>query len=482
MENYLRINAIRLGETGGTGGSGAAGESKALRAARIVIGNAGAGYTEADCDLLCDGTNDLAQFNAALASLPDTGGEIKVLDGTYVFPSPLVIDKSNVTLSGCGSSNTVLSMIGARTDNDGAADAQTNNAVVYVSGSNNTVERFTLTAGTGSGSGRLYGIYLDGGSDNSVTGNRCSIASAQGKGICLNGGNNHTVAGNTWLGTYNNNFGVYLKNGVGHAVTGNKCYCTGESDGNIYLDSCRNCTVTKNRIYSNAGSYSCRCIYVHNTYDCTITGNLCAATAGGCYGIFLEVSSRNTVTGNVCANIGNYGGFGIQLNSSNSNTITGNTVSNGGANNMNYGIYLNSSHDNAVTGNAVSCTGGDYSGNYGIYVYNSNSNMVTGNLISNSNAASKPVWGVCVYGSSNNVISFVAAGKTATFKGFALYVAGTANGYNRIINCNLRNWAQYGTGVLTTDGTTAATLPGSAMAVEDFSAIGAGSVAGLNTV
>jgi hypothetical protein len=84
--------------------------------------------------------------------------------------------------------------------------------------------------------------------------------------------------------------------------------------------------------------------------------------------------------------------------------------------------------------------------------------------------------------SSGNTISFVATGKTDPFLGFALYIAGTGNDYNQIINCNLHNWAQYGTGVFTTDRSTADTLPGSSTTIGDFSAIGTGSVAGFNMV
>ncbi|MDR2775939.1 MAG: hypothetical protein LBC19_14625 [Tannerella sp.] len=44
------------------------------------------------------------------------------------------------------------------------------------------------------------------------------------------------------------------------------------------------------------------------------------------------------------------------------------------------------------------------------------------------------------------------------------------------------NRAQYGTGVFTTDGATADTLPGSSTTIVAFSAIGTGSVAGFNMV
>jgi parallel beta-helix repeat protein len=515
----------------GKGGGGAAGESKALRAARIVIGNAGAGYTEADCDLLCDGTNDLAQFNAALASLPTAGGEIKVLDGTYVFASPLVIGKSNVRLSGSGAGNTTLLMTGIRISGNDATSARTSNAVIYVSGSSNVIEGFTLTTPSNT-DGTSFGVYIhEDGTNNTVTGNSCSNfgfgSSANPGGGIFVAGYGNTVTGNTCTCKGGYNAGIFLKSATDNCVTGNRCsiHSNYHHSYGIYLANSRSNTVSENTVTGASNGTQNYGIFITGGGNNAVTGNgiSCTQTYGSCYGIYLSGTGNNTVTGNTLSNTGMGTGntvgmsYGVYLAASNNNTVAGNTLSNtsnGGTNgNRNTGIYLDGSSSNAVTGNLCSnsSTGGNYSSSYGIYLYNgsnnntvtgntcsnisglsygmeinaSNNNTITGNTISsvgtNTNAVS-----FCMSflnGCCNNTVSFVAAGKTASFTGMALYINGTANEYNRIVNCNLRNWAQYGMGVLTTDaGATAAALPGSAMAVEDFSAIGAGSVAGLNTV
>lgn len=83
------------------------------RTCRFVVGTSTAGWTQADCDYLCDGTDDQEEFETAIKNLPDEGGEIAVLDGTYNISESVLVDLSitdgakNIVLSGNGSS-TVL--------------------------------------------------------------------------------------------------------------------------------------------------------------------------------------------------------------------------------------------------------------------------------------------------------------------------------------------------------------------------------------
>ena len=80
------------------------------RAARFVIGTSTAGWTEADCDYLCDGTADEVEIKAAISALPSEGGEIMLLDGTYNISSSIAISKANVVLRGSGPSTVLKRM------------------------------------------------------------------------------------------------------------------------------------------------------------------------------------------------------------------------------------------------------------------------------------------------------------------------------------------------------------------------------------
>ncbi|MDY6959745.1 MAG: NosD domain-containing protein, partial [Halobacteriota archaeon] len=102
------------------------------------------------------------------------------------------------------------------------------------------------------------------------------------------------------------------------------------------------------------------------------------------YGIYLESSNNNTLTGNTVRDNGD----GIILGHSSYNTLTGNNVSNN-----NNGIWLTSSNYNTLTGNTVSSNNG-----YGIYLYSSSYNTLTGNTVSNNG------YGIWLDSSSNNLI------------------------------------------------------------------------------
>ncbi len=78
------------------------------RTCRFVIGTSAAGWTNADCDYLCDGTADDVEINAAIQALPESGGEIRILDGIYQITETIVINKPNVSIEGNGVA-TVLS-------------------------------------------------------------------------------------------------------------------------------------------------------------------------------------------------------------------------------------------------------------------------------------------------------------------------------------------------------------------------------------
>lgn len=75
------------------------------RTCRFVIGTSTAGWTANDCDYLCDGVDDQEEINAAIQTLPEGGGSIFMLSGTYSVKNTIVIDKPGVSLKGQGASS-----------------------------------------------------------------------------------------------------------------------------------------------------------------------------------------------------------------------------------------------------------------------------------------------------------------------------------------------------------------------------------------
>ena len=289
---------------------------------RLVVGTSTSGWTAADCDYLCDGTADDVEINAAIQALPDTGGEIVILDGTYNITDTIAMKKSNVKLSGNGTATILKRMW----------DSFAREGVITVKATNGgcCIENLCVDGNKAAyNSNKNYGIYLRSNSNNNtITGNMCNDNSSYG--IYMNISDNNTITGNT---CYNNSSGIYMGSSDNSTIIGNAC-CDNNSSG-IYISGSNN----------------------------TITGNTCYNNSSG---IYMSGTDNNTITGNTCNDNNDYG---IYLSSSNNNnTITGNTC-----NNNNYGIFLSGSDNNPVTGNTCN------DNNYGISLYNSENNTVTGN-------------------------------------------------------------------------------------------------------
>ncbi len=73
------------------------------RTCRVTVGTSTAGWTQADCDYLCDGTDDQEELNAAIAAvLAKGGGEIAVLGGEYAIAEKIELSAPNASVSIAG--------------------------------------------------------------------------------------------------------------------------------------------------------------------------------------------------------------------------------------------------------------------------------------------------------------------------------------------------------------------------------------------
>jgi parallel beta-helix repeat protein len=293
------------------------------KTARFVIGTSTSGWTEKDCDYLCDGTNDQTEINAAITALPATGGEIVILDGTYNIAAKINVTKDNVSIRGNGNATILKRMF------------------------NSSVVEGVITL-TGRSGCKIANLQVDG--------NKTSYTNYRNSGIYLDSSSNNTVTCNTC--NNNNNYGIYLgSSSNNNTVTGNTC--NNNSSYDINLSSSSNNTVTGNTC--NNSNYGIRLSSSSNNN--TVTGNTCNNNNN--YGIDLSSSSNNTVTSNTCSD----NSRGINLSSSSNNTVTSNTCSDNS-----YGIYLASSSNNTITGNTC-----NNNSNNGIRLSSSSNNTVTGN-------------------------------------------------------------------------------------------------------
>ena len=263
----------------GTGHVSGAEATHTGRAARFVIGTSTAGWTEADCDYLCDGTSDEVEIKAAIDALPSGGGEILLLDGTYNISSRITIGKANVSLRGCGpatviarkfngtSANGVISCSAANCtisslaiDGNKAAYPNENNRGVYASQSaaNIAVEDVVVQ-------NSRDGIYLGGMTGGRIT--RCNI-------------------------TNSGAFGIYLYSATAIDLSLNRIDTTGETA--VFINGGKSIKVDGNTI---TGSVNYGVRLIGSTTMCTLANNVCLDNAGG---ISLESASMCSVSGNLC--------------------------------------------------------------------------------------------------------------------------------------------------------------------------------------
>lgn len=104
------------------------------RTCRVTMGTSTAGWTQADCDYLCDGTDDQEELNAAIAAvLAKGGGEIAVLGGEYAIAEKIELSDPNASVSIAGEAGATVFTFGSRVG-IGIGEEQSGSTVVRLFG------------------------------------------------------------------------------------------------------------------------------------------------------------------------------------------------------------------------------------------------------------------------------------------------------------------------------------------------------------
>ncbi len=251
----------------------------------------------------------------------------------------------------------------------------------------------------------LYGVYLDS-SSNILSGN---IISYNGYGVFLKNSSNNTIAGNTI--SKNNLTGVFIDfSSNNNTITGNTFISNGlliawsynnTVENNtvngkplVYVENQRDVAITDagQVIAVNSQNITIRNLNLSFTYVGVEFWNVsnsrvenCTISSNNGYGIYLEFSIGNTITGNTISD----NNRGVSLRSSSSNILSGNTISNN-----KYGVSIEYSCNNIFIYNKV------FSNNWiGVYLEHSCNNTLSGNTIFNNNG-----YGVDLDSSRNNTL------------------------------------------------------------------------------
>lgn len=227
------------------------------RAARFVVGTSTAGWTEADCDYLCDGTADEVEIKAAISALPSGGGEILLLDGTYNISSSITISKANVVLRGSGPSTVLKRMF----------NLTSSNGVVACSASNCCIRSMNVD-----------GNKVDYSSDD----NRAIYASQSAAYIEIE----DVIAKNSHIG-------IALTGMTGARVS--NCIVQTTSSQGFYISNVSSAVLDKNIVSGNGGTG----ITIENTTDIRLLNTSISNTID--YGIVIDAASkRGVISGNTC--------------------------------------------------------------------------------------------------------------------------------------------------------------------------------------
>jgi parallel beta-helix repeat protein len=317
------------------------------------------------------------------------GGTVPVGAGQVILAGCTNVVVENQDING----GTVGILLGFSSDNRIQNNIASNAYIgiyLYYSSNSNTISGNTV-------SGNSNGIYLnDHSNSNTISGNTVSNNIINGIYVYWSS-NSNTISGNTVSGYWN---GIHLLLSDSNTIIGNTV--SGNING-IYLDSSSHSVLINNVMTDNG-------IYIHgfslvdwNTHTITTSNTVYGKpvyywkgvnggtvpvgagqvilvgctnvvvenqdVTGGSIGILLGFSSDNRIQNNIASNA--Y--YGIYLFLSSGNTISGNTVFDNSYN----GIYLYYySSSNTLSGNTVS-------GNRnGISLASSHSNTISGNTVS----------------------------------------------------------------------------------------------------
>jgi len=359
--------------------------------ATVIIATDGSG------DYNTDGVADDVEIQAAVDSLPATGGCIYIKEGTYNLANTILITTQNVTIVGCGRSTHI---------------ASPGITAIWITGQYSTIEKIHLV---GDDTVTTYGIYIL--ADYSIV-KSCWIEDYQNGIYILGNVNNVLIIDNwcesnmwairndgTFLGAYNiiaNNFcfnnrwdGIRMENIYYSVIIGNMCYNNGDPPNTacgILLRECYGCDITGNSLVQNtlggigilatsrfiniSGNY---CydndnygIYITaDSYGCNLSGNFC--NENGDVGIFIR-GDRNNINGNFLYNQP----IGIGIGQALPLVAGADYVNVNGNKTMNNVIGISVTGDyNSINGNNLSDTTGiEITGDTG-----ENNNLIAGNML-----------------------------------------------------------------------------------------------------
>jgi parallel beta-helix repeat protein len=397
-----------------------------------------------------DGTADDVQIQAAIDSLPSSGGKVLLSDVTYVLEMGariygVRIAKSNVAFSGVGAASIVKL---ANSQGTGAAHS----AIIQMGDGINSYEGIVVENLLVDGNKANQTQVLEG-----ISGFRnlskccvrnCQVKNIYGYGIGFTSSADSKMQNNEVSGCKYTGIGVDNCNRMtisGNRCIGNSCSSGVHGSGGIGVYDSNYCVVSNNICDGNLTG-----IFVGGSHNCTINNNVCI-NATDEHGFYLAGGSHNTCVGNVTYN-NHWCGIHIGPGLTDS-VVSGNSIYNEGS----YGVLIDTGADkNIVSNNLIHTTNGNAEGiklcgdNHqivnnivygadadGILVDGGNPDIITGNVISGNTVISPDGYGIRLYHGVEHAL--VSNNKVISAGDKAISVATSVDSYNTIINNDVKD-------------------------------------------
>lgn len=413
--------------------------------ATFVIGVEGSSnnINQADYKVPAGSTSAEDIINEVIDNLPSSGGEIVLLDGTFIVDGSIIIP-SNVSIKGQGSSTTIKIKDNHNTNLLGVfqnSDAVGGNTYINLSSfkldgnkSNNSAP--TIHEGiqfTNTSFSIIRNVDISNFLEAGTTLYSCSNISFSGNimkdnkfGINLALSNHNTISGNIFNGSQFSNGSLSESNN--NSISANIFQGSTDRSGLYVWNNSENNAIVGNTFQNN---YLNGLLLSSNNN--IVSGN--SSQGNNVYGIYLSSANNNIIVGNTCKDNSQDSDntySNILLLDSSFNNIQNNICRVGSlSNKAKYGISISSTTcvSNIVANNDIS--NGGVSGNFSDSGVDTNTglNSLTGNrdYVTTGTASSGT--------SSTIVLSLSAATVIDIYNGFTIFiVSGTGVGQDRIIS------------------------------------------------
>jgi parallel beta-helix repeat protein len=352
----------------------------------------------ADFRVSVGSTNAQDIINQAINQLPPSGGEIKLLEGTYTISAPIKL-KDNVKLNGIPRSTVITIPNSLNTD----INAFQNEDLISANSNINIRELIIDMNSANQSTGTMNGIVMlnvDGLDLIDII-----IRNTLNTGVEVDGGDNITLDRLTTIN--NNGRTIYIHDSAGCTVTGS--FATESGSHGIFIENLiAPCFISGNACILNSISG----ITVINSDNVRLTNNICRDN--DIDGIYVQDTAGHFISNNtIIDNITN----GIELQNSENGIVTNNLVST----NNGIGILANASPLNTITANRL-----DGNGSHGIQ----NTGTSVGSTIDNNKITASGGHGINNNGSSSVILASNSIGGSGS---------GFANINNSSGSCNIQN-------------------------------------------